>query len=84
MVDQEKQSKLPRYRAKKAEEVQEDSDSENTQTLVGLRAEETCDDWIIDSGASRHMTFQKELLHDYKESGHQNQLDLETVILLKH
>ena len=68
--DQSKQSKLPRHRAKKAEEDRVDSDSVGGQTFVatvGLKAEERCESWIIDSGASRHMTFQKELLHDYRE-----------------
>ena len=67
---QSQRSKPPRHRAKKAEEALDDSDSERGQTFVatvGLKAEERCEDWIIDSGASRHMTFQKELLHDYRE-----------------
>ena len=34
---------------------------------MGLKAEEKSEDWIIDSGASRHMTFQREILLDYKE-----------------
>ena len=34
---------------------------------MGLKAEERSEDWIIDSGASRHMTFQREILLDYKE-----------------
>ena len=61
----------PRHRAKKAEETLDESDSERGQTFVatiGLKTvEERCEDWIIDSGASRHMTFQKKLLHDYRE-----------------
>ena len=69
--DQSKQSNPPWHRAKKAEEAEDDSDSEGGgQTFVatvGLKAEERCEDWIIDSGASRHMTFQKELLRDYRE-----------------
>ena len=64
-------SNPPRHRAKKAEEAQDDLDTEEeSQTFVatsGLKAEERCEDWIIDSGASRHMTFQKELLRDYRE-----------------
>ena len=64
-------SNPPRHRAKKAEEAQDDYDSEEeSQTFVamsGLKAEERCEDWITDSGASRHMTFQKELLRDYRE-----------------
>ena len=68
--ERSKQSKPSKHRAKKAEEAQDDSDSNGGYTFVavtGLKAEERCKDWIIDSGASRHMTFQKELLHGYKE-----------------
>ena len=32
---------------------------------VGLRAD-TQNDWIIDSGASQHMTFECSVLHNYK------------------
>ena len=68
--NQSQRSKPPRHCAKKAEEVLEESDSERGQTFIatiGLRAEERCEDWIIDSGVSRHMTFQKELFHSYRE-----------------
>ena len=45
-------SNPPRHRAKKAEEAQDDSDSEEeSQTFVatsGLKAEERCEDWIIE------------------------------------
>ena len=34
---------------------------------VGLRADTQSNDWIIDSGASRHMTFEYSALHDYKD-----------------
>jgi 6-phosphogluconolactonase/glucosamine-6-phosphate isomerase/deaminase len=61
----------PRHRAKKAAEILGEADSESGQTFVatiGLKTvEERSEDWIIDSGASRHMTFQKELLYDYRE-----------------
>ena len=60
-----------RHRAKKAEEPpQNDSDSDGGQTFVatlGMKAEEQSKNWIIDSGASRHMTFQRELLCNYRE-----------------
>ncbi len=35
--------------------------------LSGLKADAKDADWIIDSGASRHMTFQKNTIRDYKE-----------------
>ena len=67
------QLKQPQHRVKKAEEAQEDSDSEGGSqifvAMTGLKAEERCEDWIIDSGASRHMTFQKEFLPNYREFG---------------
>ena len=34
---------------------------------VGLRADAQSNDWIVDSGASRHMTFESNVLHDYKD-----------------
>ena len=57
------------HRAKKAEE-QEDFDSRGTEMFVatvGLKADVQNKDWIIDSGASRHMIFEKYVLHSYKE-----------------
>ena len=57
-----------KHRARKAEDTREDSDSGEGQAFVatmGLKAQSQ--DWIIDSGASRHMTFRKEVLYDYKE-----------------
>ena len=50
--------------------TREDSDSGEGQAFVatmGLKAETQSQDWIIDSGASRHMTFRKEVLYDNKE-----------------
>ena len=35
--------------------------------LVGLKADAQNKNWIIDSGVSRHMTFQGEILYNYKE-----------------
>jgi len=57
------------HRAKRAEE-QEDTDSVGTEMFVAtvrLKADVQSNDWIIDSGASRHMTFENDVLHDYKE-----------------
>ena len=34
---------------------------------VGLKANAQSSDWIIDSGASRHMTFEKNVLQGYRE-----------------
>ena len=34
---------------------------------VGLKADTQSNDWIVDSGASRHMTFESTILHDYKD-----------------
>ena len=36
-------------------------------TTVGLKADTQSNDWIVDSGASRHMTFESTILHDYKD-----------------
>ena len=53
-----KQSKPIKHHAKKA-----DLDRGYTFIAVtGLKAKERCKEWIINSGTSRHMTFQKELL----------------------
>ena len=70
--EQSKQLKPIHHCAKKAEEEHDDSDSDRGYTFIavtGLKTEERCKDWIIDSGANWHMTFQKELLHvhGYKE-----------------
>ena len=76
--DKGSQLKVVKYSAKKVEEIQEDSDSGGAQedsdsgaqlfaATTGLRAEAQKDKWIIDSGASRHMTFQEDILRDYKE-----------------
>ena len=46
------------------------TDSRGTEmftTTVGPKADVQNKDWIIDSGASRHMTFEKYVLHSYKE-----------------
>ena len=64
---QKQKSTKGHHHAKKAEE-QEDTDSEANEMFVAtveLRAD-TQNDWIIDSGASRHMTFECNVLHDYK------------------
>ena len=34
---------------------------------VGLRADTQSNDWIVDSGASRRMTFESNVLRDYKD-----------------
>ena len=57
------------HRCRKAEE-QEDSSSTGHEMFVasvGLKADAQNKTWIIDSGASRHMTFQGEILYNYKE-----------------
>ena len=60
----------PKHRVKAAEEYQEDSDAGGDGLFVatmGLKADAKDDVWIIDSGASRHMTFQRNVLKDYKK-----------------
>ena len=57
------------HRAKKAEE-QEDTDSGDIEMFVatvGLKADTQSNDWIVDSGASQHITFESTILHDYKD-----------------
>ena len=57
------------HRCRKAEE-QEDSSSMGHEMFVasvGLKADAQNKNWIIDSGASRHMTFQGEILYNYNE-----------------
>ena len=59
-----------KHRAKTADETQEDSDAGGGELFVatvGLKADAKDDDWIIDSGASRHMTSQRNVLWEYKE-----------------
>ena len=57
--------------AKKVEEAKEDSDSRGDESLfvaiLGLKADTQQEDWIIDSGASRHMTFQKDVFSYYRK-----------------
>ena len=57
--------------AKKVKEAKEDSDSGGDESLfvatLGLKADTQQEDWIIDSGASRHMTFQKDVLSYYRK-----------------
>ena len=57
------------HRCKKAEEQDntESSGNEMFVATVGLKADAQSRDWLIDSGASRHMTFQREVLHNYTE-----------------
>ena len=65
----QKSTKGQQHRAKRAEE-QEDTDSEVIDMFVatvGLRADTQSNYWIVDSGASRHMTFESSVLHDYKD-----------------
>ena len=65
---QKQKSTKRRHCAKKAEE-QEDTDSEAIEmfvAIVTLRADTQNNDWIIDSGASQHITFECSVLHDYK------------------
>ena len=52
------------------EEEQEDSNSTGHEMFValeGLKADAQNKNWIIDSGASQHMTFQGKILYSYKE-----------------
>ena len=48
---------------------------------VGLKADTQSNEWIVDSGASRHMTFESTILHDSRILKLQNQLDLVMVVL---
>ena len=57
------------HHCRKAEE-REDSNSTGHEMFVasvGLKADAQNKNWIIDSCASRHMTFQGEILYNYKE-----------------
>uniref|UniRef100_A0A1X7SVG7 CCHC-type domain-containing protein n=1 Tax=Amphimedon queenslandica TaxID=400682 RepID=A0A1X7SVG7_AMPQE len=62
-----------RHRADKAEQKGDRSNSESepeSQTFIAntaLKAGARDEGWIIDSGASKHMTFQREVLRNYKE-----------------
>ena len=53
----------------KKNEKQENSDSSGNEIFVatvGLKADVQSKDWLIDSGASRHITFQREVLYNYR------------------
>ena len=66
---QKKKFSKGQHRAKRAEE-QENTDSGEIEMFVatvGLKADTQSNDWIVDSGASRHMTFESTILHDYKD-----------------
>ena len=66
---QKQKSTKGHHRAKRAEE-QEDTDSGGNEMFVatvGLRVDTQSNDWIIDSGASRYMTFESSVLHNYKD-----------------
>lgn len=65
-ADKSRQSRTPKLRAKKAEEASESSDNDNGSGFVARDRQKRNEDWIIDSGASQHMTFQKEILRGYK------------------
>ena len=57
------------HRCRKAED-QEDSNSTGHEMFVasvGLKADAQSKNWIIDSSANRHMTFQGKILYNYKE-----------------
>ena len=67
------------HRAKRVEE-QEDTDFNDNEMFVatvGLKADMQSNDWIIDSGASRHMTFESRHIRTLRP---QNQLGLEMAI----
>ena len=71
-MKQKSRKKFAKYRAKAAKHHDSDSDSDvegNTGAFVasvnGTFGESIADRWIIDSGATRHMTFQQDLLTDY-------------------
>ena len=56
------------HHVKRAEE--EDTDSGGNEMFVAtveLRADTQSSDWIIDSGASRHMIFESSVLHENKD-----------------
>lgn len=58
------------HRAKTAEEQQSDSDSEGAEVFaasIGSESTPQMGKWLVDSGASSHMTREKELLTDYQE-----------------
>ena len=66
---QKQKSTKGHHHAKRAKE-QEDTDSGGNEMFVatlGLRGDTQSNDWIIDSGASRHMTFKSSVLHNYKD-----------------
>ena len=55
------------HRAKTAGEQQEDSENSDAGGHMFVATEVQDSEWIIDSGASRHMTFQWNVLRGYKE-----------------
>ena len=66
------QQKQNKHRAEKATEAVQssESESEDAQMFIAndaLRADIQEDEWIIDSGASKHMTFNRCVLRHYKE-----------------
>ena len=59
----------PKHKAKNAVQKQSDSDDDLSAFMAAddKSSQSLMEGWVIDSGASRHMTRQKELLHDYTE-----------------
>ena len=67
--NRKRSSSKGQHHAKRAE-VQEDNDSgeiEMSFPTIGLKAGLQCNDWIVDSVARRHMTFESNILHVYKD-----------------
>ena len=65
-----KQKSTKEHHSAKRVEEQEDTDSDDNEMFVatvGLKADMQSNDWIIDSGASPHMTFESSILHTYKD-----------------
>jgi len=67
-----KSTKQQYHHAKKADK-QEDSESDTGRgnemfvAKVGLKASTPSSEWIIDSGANHYMTFEKNILQQYRE-----------------
>ena len=67
--DCQKPKQAKGHHCSKKAEKQENSDSSGNEMFVatvGLKADVQSRDWFINSGASRHMTFQREILYNYR------------------
>ena len=66
----QKQKSIKEHHCAKRAEKQEDTDSDDNELFIStveLKADMQSNHWIIDSGASQHMTFESSILHGYKD-----------------